>query len=1221
MSQLSLLAPRRVILLGPDSALLRAAIAWARESAGVTVLRVSDPAVARAHDLLVSEHLALLPLHTHASVLASESEGAVAVQRGWLPLAPAADGGILLAAPGAGRHGLAPRLQSYARTRLALSDRLERLGIAAREAGDSPAGAALEARSHRPVERVQIVSEPAPPRLLSSPVSIIVPVYNAAAELRRCLHALSRHTTWPAELVIVDDASPDAEVAEVLAEASLFDRVRVLANAANLGFTASVNRAVRATSGDVVVLNSDTEVGPRWLEHLVSAVRSQPGVASVTAVSDNAGAFSVPRHGEPNATPLSLDLAATARLISQAAPPRVATPTGSGFCMYITRRALDEVGPFDAEAFPRGYGEENDFCMRASRAGFVHLVDGRTFVHHVREASFGAEKSELTVPARRLIDRRYPEYTGLVRQFVRSGEMSRLRSRVATAYADGGTPRPRVLFLIHEGAGGTWVANLELVRMLEREWEPLVLTSDRRTLRLWRLEDGDTVQEREWTLGRSIRVMDFSRQDYRKVVRAALEEYEVELVHVRHLFKHTFDGPVVAASLGVPVVFSFHDFYFTCPTVNLLDDRDTYCAADCTPGDGVCRVPRAGLEGLPHLKHSFVYQWREEVEAMLQGVDAFVTTSVHARDIHLKALPSLSGRPFELIEHGRTLPQRGGIAVPPRPGGPIRILVVANLDVHKGANYIRALREADLDRRLEFHLLGSVPDEYAALGVRQGVFAAGELADRATAIGPAFIGCFSITPETYSHSLTEAWAMGVPVLATDLGAFGERIRGHGGGRLLPLNDPSEAVRRIYAAVDDPAAYQLLRERASLRGCATVDDMTDAYTALYRRVLDGRRTLAASGVAGAPSELRRGIVRMLAVVHGSGGIHPGSTYVRVLQRYRHPSVAPKIALDVRSSDDEPLARAADVVLVQRTALDPATTEDFIATRRERGTPLILELDDHLLIKGGDDPDYGSHQESLAALIDAAELVIVSTAALAAALADAARRLALVPNMIDERLFLSGVRARPRAAPERGDPLQLVYVGSPTHARDLALLRPVMEALQRTRPGLFELNVVGVESPGPGQEWYRRVVVPDECKPYPRFVRWLRQQRSGWHIGLAPLADDQFNRFKSDLKFLEYAALGLPAVLSDCEPYAAVEHERTALKCGEQASEWVAALSRLADDRALREDLAEGAFEQITSRRLMRHGSAELLTLICELAGADVGAPPPVREAALIEATTL
>ena len=61
--------------------------------------------------------------------------------------------------------------------------------------------------------------------------------------------------------------------------------------------------------------------------------------------------------------------------------------------MYIRRAALADIGLFDAEAFGRGYGEENDFCLRASARGWRHLLACDTFVYHEGAVSFGAGAS------------------------------------------------------------------------------------------------------------------------------------------------------------------------------------------------------------------------------------------------------------------------------------------------------------------------------------------------------------------------------------------------------------------------------------------------------------------------------------------------------------------------------------------------------------------------------------------------------------------------------------------------------------------------------------------------------------------------------------------------------------------------------------------------------------------------------------------------------------
>ena len=63
-----------------------------------------------------------------------------------------------------------------------------------------------------------------------------------------------------------------------------------------------------------------------------------------------------------------------------------------GFCMYIRPAVLDAVGYFDDHLFPVGYGEESDFCYRARKLGWRHIVTGDVFVRHWEGQSFGERK-------------------------------------------------------------------------------------------------------------------------------------------------------------------------------------------------------------------------------------------------------------------------------------------------------------------------------------------------------------------------------------------------------------------------------------------------------------------------------------------------------------------------------------------------------------------------------------------------------------------------------------------------------------------------------------------------------------------------------------------------------------------------------------------------------------------------------------------------------------
>ena len=281
-------------------------------------------------------------------------------------------------------------------------------------------------------------------------VVIIVPVYNAPEDVERCLDSVLAHTTGPSRLIVIDDASTDAGIAPLLDRYRGISRVEILANTENLGFTATVNRGIAlAGEADVVLLNADAEVAAFWLTGMRRALHSDNDIATVTAVSDNAGAFSVPELEQENPIPNAWTFTEAARALWQDAGhayPQL--PTGNGFCMLIRHEVIAAIGAFDVEAFPQGYGEENDFCQRACAAGYRHLIAGNVFVRHARSRSFGHERREaLGRTGMQVLRERWPDYEADVGRTLYSFERRVLDWRVRRIHADANAekPQPRAL--------------------------------------------------------------------------------------------------------------------------------------------------------------------------------------------------------------------------------------------------------------------------------------------------------------------------------------------------------------------------------------------------------------------------------------------------------------------------------------------------------------------------------------------------------------------------------------------------------------------------------------------------------------------------------------------------------------------------------------------------------------------------------------------------------
>ncbi|MDN5923627.1 MAG: glycosyltransferase, partial [Xanthomonadales bacterium] len=299
-------------------------------------------------------------------------------------------------------------------------------------------------------------------KLARRPVTVIVPIHNAAPAFARALQALQQHTQLDASLLLIDDASTDPAISDLLAHAATWPQVQILRNPSNLGFTATVNRGLRQTLGDVVLLNADTEVGPGWLGALRAAAYAGADIASATAVSNNAGAFSVPELEQANGVPDGWAYADAARALRQSSgliQPQL--PTGNGFCLLLRADARAQVGELDEQAFAQGYGEENDWCQRASALGWRHIIAGNVYVAHARSQSFGdARRAALGALGMAVLRQRYPQYEADVGAQLFSFERLALDWRVRRLWAQAVAqppPLPRVLLLgVKECAWPGW---------------------------------------------------------------------------------------------------------------------------------------------------------------------------------------------------------------------------------------------------------------------------------------------------------------------------------------------------------------------------------------------------------------------------------------------------------------------------------------------------------------------------------------------------------------------------------------------------------------------------------------------------------------------------------------------------------------------------------------------------------------------------------------------
>ncbi len=265
------------------------------------------------------------------------------------------------------------------------------------------------------------------------PVNIIIPVYRNLAVTCRCVESVLASDLPPnTKISVVEDASPEYEVSVYCRTLADEGRVELFVNEDNQGFVASANRGFSANvDADILLLNSDTEVANDWLYRLRACAYRNEQAGTVTPFSNNGSICSYPFFPSSGSMPELWNTANLDELFKSANEHcSVEIPTAVGFCMYIKRQCLRDVGNFDEESFGLGYGEECDFSMRASAAGWKNIIAADVYVFHEGAISFAEESGERKERADQLMSKLHPHYDEQVSRFIQEDPLSAFRKNI-----------------------------------------------------------------------------------------------------------------------------------------------------------------------------------------------------------------------------------------------------------------------------------------------------------------------------------------------------------------------------------------------------------------------------------------------------------------------------------------------------------------------------------------------------------------------------------------------------------------------------------------------------------------------------------------------------------------------------------------------------------------------------------------------------------------------
>lgn len=662
---------------------------------------------------------------------------------------------------------------------------------------------------------------------------IIIPIYNAYDCVEACIKSVLKNTNLTENgLILINDKSTDERISKLLTKYKNKSGITVLENEKNLGFVGTVNRGMKLSKNDVLLLNSDTEVTDNWLDKMKKCAYSKDMIATVTPLSNNATLASVPKGFEPNNLPQNLTLEEMGKLVEECSYhdyPEI--PTGHGFCLYIKREVLNKVGYFDEEGFGKGYGEENDFCYRCLNFGYRHILCDDTYILHKESQSFQEDKKQLIEEGSRVINERYPKYVDRLNHWIISNPIKYIGENIALELGKR-YKKPNILYIIHDWKdikthnGGTSLHAYDLIKNMKDKYNFHVFAYEDGIYKLYSYyQNTETVINFPGVY--EFHDLKFYNSEYKELLKKIITIFNIDLIHIHHIKEHYFDIADVIKEKKIYTVLTLHDYYSCCPLITKMYKNEKYCDRPTTEQCNECLkcIFNNELE---------INTWKENWLKLLKSVNKIIVPSESAK---LEIEKTYDNLKIDIIEHGIDIKkEKSNLKI--EDSKTFDIAFIGAIGIHKGSKIVEGLKKSKKLKNIKVHLFGILdsPNQKNTKNfINHGRYKREELKDLLRENNIKLICLFSTCPETYSYTLAESIASGIPVISFDMGALYERIyKYHLGWTISRNSSIDEIISKLLEISSDSIQYQKVIHSINQYKIKTTQEMVSEYIDLYSK---------------------------------------------------------------------------------------------------------------------------------------------------------------------------------------------------------------------------------------------------------------------------------------------------------------------------------------------------------------------------------------------------
>lgn len=954
-------------------------------------------------------------------------------------------------------------------------------------------------------------------------VDVIVCVHNALEDVKECLISLQENNTFSYRIIIVDDGS-QVETQSFLANYCAENKITLIRNEKAQGYTVAANQGLRESTADyVVLLNSDTIVTDSWIEKMVNLFKKHPKTGITSPLSNAASWQTVPdmKSGDDwkvNTLPDGMSVEFMNRVVELSSEEKYPVVSGlNGFCFMICRKVINSIGYLDEETFQTGYGEETDYCIRASRGGFELRVLDNTYIFHEKSKSFGHEQRlHLSKKASDKLKIKHGQDTlnDLVEVMKNNIYLERIRETVREnqlKYHQRFTvlKNKKIAFVLPSkgGGGGSNSVVQEVYGMIKLGFNVVILNEKQSEIEF----NNNYPEIKEHVVYYN------SKDDAVKLMSnfdivcatAFMSTYLLELA----IAKNSNIVPCYYVQDYEPYFFEIDqkNYKLAYDTYNLIQRNNLFAKTDWIRNE----VNRFHNVNVAKVSPSMDIRYYNPFIIKSKPIGEKIIISAMVR------FATPRRQPFETLKILKIIKEKYNDAVE---------IYIFGSDIEKLAIY----------------------EEFKDLScINLGILKRWEVADLLRKSD--FFLDYS-TYQAFGRTGLECMALGcIPFLPEKGGVFEYAVDGVN-SFILDTYNIEKSVAKICSAIENKYDLDKIIDKALITAqnysinkaawseleffVSLFEYKEKSHSNLLNLVNNDMKTQVSNNHTLSSVKVQCNSYQQFFYIFTPNNNMNSSTWIRVTNTivnnerinnnskiYINPSI------DIIQNTDNTIGQ---YIIIQRFSLN-LDVLDKINRKKEtvKNLKVIYDIDDDIL---GIDRNhnqfeyYSNIKQQLLYTAKISDIITSTTQQILDSYEDTYAKKIIVPNYVDINIWAFNNNLN------FYDDINIYYMGTFTHNTDLDILTNAFEILQKRSTRRIKIKLIGGSKKVP--YFCEAIPIPADCTKYPDFVKWVQSISKGG-IALAPLVtDSKLNQAKSYLIYLDYTMMNCVGIYSNIPAYAQV-----------------------------------------------------------------------------------